>query len=206
MIDTCITHWCGWAGTSIGHRLRRRWERRIIPRKSAWGLHADDGGAALSEDLSYELALAHWLENPYWQHFCGERYFQHRLPIDASSMTRWCGRLDEAGPEPAAAGSSGIFRSIFAWPVGRRNAVPAHPGTRLSAHAMRSEMSRYRCHSLGSICSIRPAGRKGRAEHQRQRKRKNVRYDTSGSGIWPQTGLQVRLRIRGELRNRTATD
>jgi transposase, IS5 family len=50
-------------------------------------------------DLSDELVLAHWLENPYWQHFSGQRYFQHRLPIDASSMTRWRGRLGEAGAE-----------------------------------------------------------------------------------------------------------
>jgi len=50
-------------------------------------------------DLSDALVLAHWLENPYWQHFSGERYFQHRLPIDASSMTRWRGRLGEAGAE-----------------------------------------------------------------------------------------------------------
>ena len=50
-------------------------------------------------DLSDELVLAHWLENPYWQHFSGERNFQHRLPIDASSMTRWRQRLGEAGAE-----------------------------------------------------------------------------------------------------------
>jgi transposase, IS5 family len=50
-------------------------------------------------DLSDELVLAHWLENPYWQYFSGERCFQHRLPIDASSMTRWRGRLGEAGAE-----------------------------------------------------------------------------------------------------------
>ncbi|MGB8098820.1 MAG: IS5 family transposase, partial [Terracidiphilus sp.] len=50
-------------------------------------------------DLSDENVLAHWVENPYWQQFSGERYFQHRLPIDASSMTRWRGRLGEAGAE-----------------------------------------------------------------------------------------------------------
>ena len=50
-------------------------------------------------DLSDELVLAHWLENAYWQHFSGERYFQHRLPIDASSMTRWRQRLGEARAE-----------------------------------------------------------------------------------------------------------
>ena len=50
-------------------------------------------------DLSDENVVAHWVENPYWQHFSGERYFRHRLPIDASSMTRWRGRLGEAGAE-----------------------------------------------------------------------------------------------------------
>ena len=50
-------------------------------------------------DLSDEGVLAHWVENPYWQHFSGGRYFQHRLPMDASSMTRWRSRLGEAGAE-----------------------------------------------------------------------------------------------------------
>jgi IS5 family transposase len=50
-------------------------------------------------DLSDEDVVAVWVENPYWQHFSGERYFQHRLPIDPSSMTRWRKRLGEAGAE-----------------------------------------------------------------------------------------------------------
>jgi IS5 family transposase len=36
---------------------------------------------------------------PLLQHFSGERYFQHRAPADASSMTRWRQRLGEAGAE-----------------------------------------------------------------------------------------------------------
>jgi IS5 family transposase len=50
-------------------------------------------------DLSDENVVLHWVENPYWQHFSGERYFQHRVPVDASSMTRWRQRLGEAGAE-----------------------------------------------------------------------------------------------------------
>ncbi len=30
-----------------------------------------------------------WVENPYWPYFCGFDFFQHRLPIDSSTMTRW---------------------------------------------------------------------------------------------------------------------
>ena len=40
-------------------------------------------------NLSDEKLLDRWIENPYWQHFCGERYFQHEYPIDPTSMTRW---------------------------------------------------------------------------------------------------------------------
>lgn len=49
--------------------------------------------------LSDEGVVARWAENPYWQHFCGETFFQHRLPIDPSSMTRWRNRIGEEGVE-----------------------------------------------------------------------------------------------------------
>ncbi len=50
-------------------------------------------------DLSDEDVVAGWVENPYWQHFSGMSHFQHRMPIDPSSMTRWRQRLGEAGAE-----------------------------------------------------------------------------------------------------------
>jgi IS5 family transposase len=50
-------------------------------------------------DLSDEDVVALWVENPYWQHFSGMRYFQHQMPIDPSSMTRWRKRLGDAGAE-----------------------------------------------------------------------------------------------------------
>jgi IS5 family transposase len=52
-----------------------------------------------SYDLSDELVVARWVENPYWQHFCGFEFFQHELPIDPSLMTRWRKRI---GPEAMA--------------------------------------------------------------------------------------------------------
>ena len=33
-------------------------------------------------DLSDEAVVARWVENPYYQHFCGETFLQHRPPID----------------------------------------------------------------------------------------------------------------------------
>lgn len=49
--------------------------------------------------LSDEQTVRGWVENPYWQFFCGEEFFQHRLPIDPSQMTRWRKRIGEAGVE-----------------------------------------------------------------------------------------------------------
>lgn len=45
------------------------------------------------EGLSDEAVCARWVENPYYQYFCGELYFRHKLVLDRSSMTRWRGRI-----------------------------------------------------------------------------------------------------------------
>ena len=46
-------------------------------------------------DLSDEVLCARWIENPYYQYFCGELSFCHTLPFDRSSLTRWRQRLGE---------------------------------------------------------------------------------------------------------------
>ena len=40
-------------------------------------------------NLSTEVVVADWLENPYWQYFCGEQVFQHRLPCDSTTLIKW---------------------------------------------------------------------------------------------------------------------
>jgi len=52
-----------------------------------------------ANDASDEAVVATWLENPYWQYFCGETYLQTALPIDPSSLTRWRKRIGEEGVE-----------------------------------------------------------------------------------------------------------
>jgi transposase, IS5 family len=46
-------------------------------------------------DLSDEELCDRWVENPYFQFFCGEEFFLHELPFDRSSMTRWRQRMGE---------------------------------------------------------------------------------------------------------------
>ena len=46
-------------------------------------------------NLSDDELCARWVENPYFQYFCGEEFFLHELPLDRSSMTRWRQRMGE---------------------------------------------------------------------------------------------------------------
>jgi IS5 family transposase len=48
-----------------------------------------------THDLSDEELCARWVENPYYQLFCGEEFFVHKPPFDRSSLTRWRQRMGE---------------------------------------------------------------------------------------------------------------
>ncbi|MCP5036389.1 MAG: IS5 family transposase [Rhodobacteraceae bacterium] len=63
--------------------------REGLPTRLMAGLHL----LKHMKGLSDEQVCAAWLENPYFQAFCGEVYFQHELPFDRSSMTRWRQRI-----------------------------------------------------------------------------------------------------------------
>src|SRR5438132_754292 len=54
-----------------------------------------DSNTEASELRSDEVLCARWIENPYYQYFCGELSFCHQLPFDRSSITRWRQRLGE---------------------------------------------------------------------------------------------------------------
>lgn len=79
-----------WAGFFPSHTGRPATSPRLVA-----GLCYLQHAFALSD----EAVVARWAENPYWQHFCGETFFQHRLPIDPSSLTRWRQRIGEEGVE-----------------------------------------------------------------------------------------------------------
>jgi len=56
-------------------------------------------------NLSDEQTVARWVENPYWQYFCGMKWFEHAMPIEPSSMTRWRKLIGERGAEAMLAQS-----------------------------------------------------------------------------------------------------
>jgi IS5 family transposase len=50
-------------------------------------------------DESDESVVEKYVENPYWQFFCGRTYFEHELPCHPTSLVKWRGRIGAAGME-----------------------------------------------------------------------------------------------------------
>lgn len=48
---------------------------------------------------SDEMIVRKFVENPYYQYFCGNEYFEHNLPINSSSMTRFRKRMGKESIE-----------------------------------------------------------------------------------------------------------
>lgn len=48
---------------------------------------------------SDESVVARWVENPYWQYFCGYEFLQHALPCHPTALVKWRQRLQADGIE-----------------------------------------------------------------------------------------------------------
>lgn len=48
---------------------------------------------------SDESVVLSFVENPYWQYFCDFEFFQHRLPLDPTTLVKWRKRIGSKGME-----------------------------------------------------------------------------------------------------------
>ena len=58
---------------------------------------------------SDESVLDRWVENPYWQYFCGEVYFRHDYPFDRTELIKFRRRIGEEGAEKILKASVSLF-------------------------------------------------------------------------------------------------
>jgi len=58
---------------------------------------------------SDESVLDRWVENPYWQYFCGETYFRHEYPFDRTELIKFRRRIGEEGAEKILKASVNLF-------------------------------------------------------------------------------------------------
>lgn len=62
-------------------------------------------------NMGDETVVVRYLENPYWQHFCGEIYFQYNLPFDPSDFVHFRHRIGKEGMEKIFKQSIDLFGS-----------------------------------------------------------------------------------------------
>ena len=62
-------------------------------------------------NLGDETFVARWIENPYWQYFCGETYFQYDKPYDPSEFVHFRKRIGEEGAQKILKLSISLFDS-----------------------------------------------------------------------------------------------
>jgi len=71
--------------------------RPPLPRRRACPGEGPGVGLTILNDTHdlFDGALCdRWVEQPYFQYFCGQTVFQYDLPLDRSSLTRWRQRIE----------------------------------------------------------------------------------------------------------------
>lgn len=79
----------------FGRQMSSEGGRPALPIRLMVGLHY----LKALYDESDELVVAKWVENPYWQYFCGEETFQHEFPCHPTSLPKWRQRIGVEGVE-----------------------------------------------------------------------------------------------------------
>src|SRR5262249_34537044 len=134
-----------------------------------------------------EVLCARWLENPYYQFFCGEVSFCHKLPFERSSLTHWRQRLGEehlvalvqeslAGAHKTGALATPDLERVVVDTTVQPKAL-AHPtDARLCHRALEKLGELAKCHGVPVRQSYRRVARRaaimiGRYSHTHQFKR-----------------------------------
>ena len=81
-----------WFEQEFGRQMKTSGGRPPLPTRLLVGLHY----LKALYDESDESVVDKWVENPYWQYFCGEESFQHDFPCHPTSLVKW---RKQVGPE-----------------------------------------------------------------------------------------------------------
>ncbi len=79
----------------FGQAVSSEGGRPALPTRLLVGLHY----LKALYDESDESVVSKWVENPYWQYFCGEETFQHEFPCHPTSLPKWRQRVGVEGVE-----------------------------------------------------------------------------------------------------------
>lgn len=100
-------------------------------------------------NISDEAFIARWIENPYWQYFCGETYFQFSRPFEQSEFGHFRKRIGSEG--------AGKLADLYNSVIGSESINTRH-GRRLTPEQLLME-THVRNRSLWLRKVFRPAGK-----------------------------------------------
>jgi IS5 family transposase len=129
-------------------------------------------------NLSDEALCERWLENPYYQLFCGEEFFQHRLPFDRSSLTRWRLRMGEerlmallqeslAAATRLGAAKPADFRAVIVDTTVQEKVITFPTDAKLMHRARERLVTLAKKHGIGLRQSYARVGKFALIKHQR---------------------------------------
>jgi IS5 family transposase len=85
-------------------------------------------------NVSDEAVVERFLENPYWQYLCGFEYFQHKFPLDPTTLVMWRKRIGPKGIEKllqvtieTAKNKRNTWSGSTSIPQFRRRLLPSRP-------------------------------------------------------------------------------
>lgn len=100
--------------TEFGKQATSEGGRPTLPTRLMVGLHY----LKALYDESDESVVSKWVENPYWQYFCGAQTFQHELPCHPTSLPKWRQRVGVEGVEK-------LLRQVLRTATGQQALKPA---------------------------------------------------------------------------------
>jgi IS5 family transposase len=129
-------------------------------------------------NLSDEALCERWLENPYYQLFCGEEFFQRRLPFDRSSLTRWRLRMGEerlmallqeslAAATRLGAAKPADFRAVIVDTTVQEKVITFPTDAKLMHRARERLVTLAKKHGIGLRQSYARVGKFALIKHQR---------------------------------------
>ena len=129
-------------------------------------------------NLSDEGLCERWVENPYYQLFCGEEFFQHRLPFDRTSLTRWRLRMGEerlmallqeslAAATRTGAAKPADFRAVIVDTTVQEKAITFPTDAKLMQRARERLVKLARRHGVALRQSYARVGKFALIKHQR---------------------------------------
>jgi IS5 family transposase len=129
-------------------------------------------------NLSDETLCEQWVLHPYFQFFCGEEFFQHRLPFDRSSLTRWRLRMGEerlmalvqeslAAATRVGAAKPADFKQVIVDTTVQEKAITFPTDAKLMHRARERLVKLARKHGLALRQSYARVGKFALIKHQR---------------------------------------